>query len=213
MPNAIDFEIWDKLKCSSQKSKKIKIGFAGGPNHTKDIEYIGKAILQIRDEYPQVEFVFMGCEVEMLRNQVRINTTNDWQPTDKYPQALKNKRFDIGIAPLLDNNFNRAKSNLRWLEYSALKIPTIASPVIPFADSITDGKTGLLAQGHNDWVLAMRTLIENENGRLEIGNRAYRKVKSNYNMKTIARDYIHILKRIVYDRTGSTQTFSALGME
>ena len=193
--NGIDFEVWDNL-IPSKKRKHLRIGFAGGPNHTRDVEYIARAVLQIRDEYPNVDFMFFGCVIDRLKNQKRIKTHEDFVDRKVYPQHLKNMGFDIGLAPLVDNQFNRSKSNLRWQEYSALGIPTIASPIIPFKESIEHNKTGLLAKSHQDWVDAMRLLINDEAKRKAIGQKAYYRVKKDYDVKKIAKEYADILMKI-----------------
>ena len=52
--------------------------------------------------------------------------------------------FDIAIAPSAENNLFRGKSDLRWLEASALGIPLVAHPdVYP---EIEDGVTGVHAR-------------------------------------------------------------------
>ena len=195
VPNGIDFEVWDRLKKPTKEKKKLRIGFAGSPNHKIDIEYISNIILQIRDEYPNVEFWFLSCCPDFFKREKRIHLLDRWTLVDKYPQALADMDLDIGIAPLLDNNFNRGKSCMRWLEYSALKIPTIASPIVPFKQAIKHGHTGLLARSGDEWLTAFRKLIENEKLRKSIGNNAYKEVKANHNMKVIADDWVQILKK------------------
>ena len=58
-----------------------------------------------------------------------------------YPASMT--LFDIAIAPSAENNLFRGKSDLRWLEASALGIPLVAHPdVYP---EIEDGVTGVHA--------------------------------------------------------------------
>ena len=52
---------------------------------------------------------------------------------------------NIGIAPLTDTEFNRSKSHIKWLEYSALGLATVASNIGEYAQSVVQGSTGLLA--------------------------------------------------------------------
>ncbi|HMJ02338.1 MAG TPA: hypothetical protein VK506_05315, partial [Conexibacter sp.] len=42
--------------------------------------------------------------------------------------------FDVGIAPIADIPFNRAKSNVKVKEYAAMGVPWLASPIGPYAD-------------------------------------------------------------------------------
>jgi processive 1,2-diacylglycerol beta-glucosyltransferase len=58
-----------------------------------------------------------------------------------FTQAL---RWDIGIAPLADTPFNRAKSDLKHLDYAAQGAAGIFSRVTSYRHTVRDGETGLL---------------------------------------------------------------------
>jgi len=42
-------------------------------------------------------------------------------PFDAYPMRLAGLRLDIGLAPLIDNEFNHCKSKIKYFEYSIVK--------------------------------------------------------------------------------------------
>jgi len=196
VPNGIDFDIWDNLKKPIKKSKKIRIGWAGGGSHVRDLEFIEKAVDVIRKKYMNVEFVLLGGVPPSYKDKRKIKGLYKWYPINEYPQAVSNLGFDIAIAPLRDNAFNRGKSNLRWLEYSALGIPTIASRVEPFK-CIKHGETGLLATEVDEWVDCLERLICDEQTRKWIGKAAYDEVKTNFNVEKIAKDYCKKLSLIL----------------
>jgi SAM-dependent methyltransferase len=50
---------------------------------------------------------------------------------------------EISFMPLADNLFNRAKSDLKFIEAAAARVAPLASNVV-YGDSIADGKTGLV---------------------------------------------------------------------
>ena len=50
-----------------------------------------------------------------------------------YPRELSQKNLDVVVAPLIDNIFNRCKSNIKFLEMSALGIPCICQDLIPYS--------------------------------------------------------------------------------
>lgn len=93
--------------------------------------------------------------------------------------------FDIGIAPLHDNEFNNFKSNIKFLQYSSLAIPTIASRVGPYQE-IEDKQVGITIKSkgaqHEKWVKALELLIKNKEYRIDLGKKAYNYVKENYDM-------------------------------
>jgi glycosyltransferase involved in cell wall biosynthesis len=52
-------------------------------------------------------------------------------------------RCEIAFMPLADTPFNRAKSDLKFIEAGACRVAALASRVV-YADSIEEGRTGLL---------------------------------------------------------------------
>lgn len=199
IPNGIDFEVWDKVK-KPAKHKKIRIGWSGSQAHDEDLKVIGKIIPPILNKYKNVEFMFYGHESKYIPyNGYNILHHKDtsgrviWKSMDEYPQELASLGFDIGLAPLRDNNFNRAKSNLRYLEYGALRVPTVASDVEPF--KMTDSSGIIKVTETEDWFTAVSFLIEDEYARRKAGEAAYRDVKANYNIKDIASHYVDVLKK------------------
>ena len=195
IPNTIDFNIWDKLKPGKPKNKRIRIGWCGAATHNEDLAFIKPIIYKLLDKYSNIEFFFAaGAPQFFIKKHKRIICNNAWHNPYDYPQSLKSKHFDIGLAPLLDNNFNRGKSNLRWLEYSALKIPTVASNVEPFRRSIEHGYTGFLAKEQDDWFNYLSQLIESEQYRKTMGDNAYWQVKKDFNLKQVTKDYVDLLQ-------------------
>lgn len=191
--NSIDFKIWDDLR-TPKKHERIRIGWCGASSHGEDLKYIEKVVYRILDKYKDVEFYFAGGAPHFLvRKHPRIICNNKWADVYQYPQALKDKAFDIGIAPLLDNNFNRAKSNLRWLEYSALSIPSVCSSVEDFKITIKDGKTGFLVTELDEWFERLSLLIENEEIRLKMGKSANDEIRKNFNLEKISIEYENFL--------------------
>ncbi len=58
---------------------------------------------------------------------------------------------DIFIAPLIDNQFNRCKSAIKYLEYSALGVPGVYSRLSPYSSVVKHGENGFLASTLEEW--------------------------------------------------------------
>lgn len=200
VPNGIDFDVWDNLKsdgqCEPKKEGVVRIGFTGCGNHSGDLEIVKPVLLALLDEFPNLEIIMSG-HFECFKgvDHPRFKVPGRWVNIHAYPFMVKGWDLDIGIAPLRDNSFNRAKSNLRWLEYSALKIPTVASSVRPFNESIKEGH-GYLCTDKGAWYQKLKDLIEHPALRLAVGENAYKDVKDRFNMERIAGDYAAILRSI-----------------
>jgi len=93
-------------------------------------------------------------------------------------------RWDIALSPLVDSDFNRAKSDVKFLDYAALAAPGIYSPIPAYQHSIEHLKTGWLAENTAAaWVEALDRLLQDDPLRIEMGNNAYRYL---YAQRTLA---------------------------
>lgn len=196
LPNSIDFELWGKAPRRVNKGK-ITIGWVGGANHNDDLLIIEPAIEYLTNKYPQVEFVFGHGMHPNFRGKKGVRWIQEFARIDKYPKAVAKMGFDIGMAPLVDNAFNRAKSNLRWLEYSALGIPTVASNVGHFGETIRHGETGLLCDTPQDFITNLETLITDKAKRKELARNAKEEVFKHWNIDNTVKDYGTALQEII----------------
>lgn len=192
--NGVDFSIYDNLKNNTHKTY-LHIGWQGGSSHVGDLELIENVIKPIHDKYKNVRFTFVGDATSLpkkVQNLERVTIDRTWKPVDKFPEYIAKKGFDIQIAPMADNLFNRSKSNLRLIQAAALRTPTIASLTIPYKDF-----PALYANTEEDWVKAIETLIEDKTKRIQLGEEAYNFTKENYAMERQAKKYFRSMKRLV----------------
>ena len=116
----------------------------------------------------KIEFYFYSPNGLFADKEGLINEKG-YVPLNEYPTKLKSFGFDIGVAPLCDNIFNRCKSANRYLEYSMLSVPTVAVDIGgQFSEIIKDGQTGYLAKTEQDWIDKLSLLIENKEKRIEL---------------------------------------------
>src|SRR4029077_7990439 len=86
------------------------------------------------------------------------------------------RRIDIGIMPLPDDRWSRGKCGLKALQYMALGIPTVCSPVGVNTHIIQHGENGLLAGSDDEWVESLTRLIDSAPLRERLGGAGRRTV-------------------------------------
>lgn len=74
---------------------------------------------------------------------------------EDYPKGLK---FDVGIVPLNDLPFNRAKSDIKGLEYTACGIPFVAQNLDAYMQLRTNLGIGRTAKRASDWIRHLHAL-------------------------------------------------------
>ncbi len=105
--------------------------------------------------------------------------------------------WDIGIIPLVNTEFNKCKSELKYIEFTALGVPIVASDVDAYKDTIEEGVTGFLANNEDEWVNKLSMLIEDPKLRNGILNNAREDILKNYNLKSRAKQWDESFKYLM----------------
>jgi len=103
--------------------------------------------------------------------------------------------FDVGLMPLTDDAWSRGKGGYKVLQYMAMAIPTVASPVGINTEMLRDGQTGFLAADTEGWVAALDALILDRARRLTMGDAARADVQARYSLEHYAPTFVEALLR------------------
>jgi len=120
-------------------------------------------------------------------------------PFDYWPDKLNGLQLDIGIAPLVDNEFNRCKSNIKWQEYSIARVAGIFSPTVYQSTSshVTfDGKLGMIAENQEQWYRCLKNYIICKPLRKDIANHAYSFLYQEYNLEKNIHRWIKTYRKL-----------------
>jgi len=195
IPNCMDLQKWCKLRKRNNKGK-ITVGWAGGAAHNDDLDIIEPAIDVITAKHPEVEFCFVHGISPGLKDKKNVRWSRQYMRIDQYPSYLAKQGFDIGLAPLVDNAFNRGKSNLRFLEYAALGVPCVASDVGHFKETIDTGVDGFLCSDTKEFIEGIELLINDSSLRYRMGRAALAKVTERFNVDNVIVEYEKVLREI-----------------
>ena len=102
--------------------------------------------------------------------------------------------LDIGIYPLEIDEWVLGKSGLKAIQYMAFGIPTVATRVGTTIDVIDDGVTGLLVESEDEWLDALRQLVDDADMRRAMGSRARDAAVARYSRTVIGAEYLSILE-------------------
>lgn len=187
IPNMNDVKDWNHEKALPNKDE-IVIGYSGSTSHLDDLNMVLPVIVKLMKKYEHVRFEMVGLmPIETAKTffkgipqdiRERMGMIGATDMFSEYPEFLSKRKWDIGIAPLVDTPFTRSKSSIKWFEYSMYRIPVIASRVYPyFVDikgrkTIQDGETGLLCRTP-EWEAKLEKLITDADLRKKLGDNAF----------------------------------------
>ena len=202
IPNRLIPSWFKQVEYEPYSDNIIKIGYMGSIYHSWDLILIEDAIKIVKEYFSKkgIEIIFEligGSEKEIDFAQ-RIEVPNEYKSYFEFVDwFVKIANWDIAIAPLEESNLNNAKSELKFLEYSALKIPGVYSAIGPYKQNIIHEKTGLLVYNNTteEWVNNIIRLIENNDLRIEIIKNAYENVKNNYLIEESVNQWVELFEK------------------
>lgn len=107
------------------------------------------------------------------------------------------RRIDIGVMPLPDDQWSKGKCGLKALQYMALGIPTVCSPVGVNSTIIEDGVNGLIADTQEEWLAKLRTLLHSPERRQQLGLAGRRTVEERYSAESQAPRVLEIFRSVL----------------
>jgi glycosyltransferase involved in cell wall biosynthesis len=106
----------------------------------------------------------------------------------------------VGIMPLPDDPFARGKCGLKGLQYMAVGLPVVLSPVGVNADLIQDKRNGLLASTVEEWVDALEQLADSPELRQRLGAAGRRTVEEGYSAESSAARFAEAVRHALNKR-------------
>ena len=110
-------------------------------------------------------------------------TAHDWRAETEVADL---RTFDVGMVPLPDDAWSRTKFNLKLVQYMALGIPPVCTPLGMNPRMIEHGVTGFLASSPAEWEAALTRLVEDGGLRREMGARAAEEAHERYTLQANA---------------------------
>ncbi len=192
IPTTIDTGLYKPLT-NPMKNAIVTIGWSGSFSTIKHFQLILPALLEIKKKYgDRVAFEVIGDT--NFKNSALHITGKGWK---KETELADLHRFDIGLMPLPDDEWSKGKCGLKGLQYMALGIPTIMSPIGVNTEIIEDGQNGMLAQNQDQWVHKLSVLVENEELRRTLGQAGRKTVVDHYSVESQRENYLKLFTALI----------------
>lgn len=192
VPTTIDTDEYRRLP-QIKADSSIVIGWSGSITTIKHFEYAIPFLKKLKEKFGErIRIKVIGD------NQYRNDELNvvgiGWKREDEVKELSD---IDIGIMPLPDDPWARGKCGLKGLQYMALSIPTIMSPVGVNTEIIQDGVNGFLATSTEDWIEKIALLIEDATLRVKMGAAARKTVEERYSVHANKHLYLRLFRSLV----------------
>lgn len=114
-------------------------------------------------------------------------------------------RFDIGVMPLIDGPWERAKCGYKLIQYMAAGVVPMGARVGENKILIQDGVNGYLASQTEEWIKKLLMLCGNAELRSAVGARARETALEKYDVRIAAEAVHEVFTEVVSRRTKAPQ--------
>ncbi|HEX6284520.1 MAG TPA: glycosyltransferase family 4 protein, partial [Pyrinomonadaceae bacterium] len=192
IPTTIDTEKY-RVPPPKTTSGPLVIGWTGSYSTVQHLDTLRGAIKKL-------------AETEQFRLRVIGTPAYELSPVDVEAMPWRAATeledlcaIDIGVMPLPDDNWSKGKCGLKALQFMALGIPTICSPVGVNTDIIQDNDNGLLASSEDEWVDKLKRLLRSAELRRRLGDAGRVTVEQRYSAAIQAPRVYEIFKSVLSD--------------
>jgi len=149
---------------AARRSPGVLVGWVAAGEHQRDAERLGLrgTLERLLATHPGMRVATIGVRLKLPPERYAHAEIVEYR---ELPDHIG--RFDVGIAPIADVPFNRAKSNVKVKEYGALGVPWLASPIGPYA-GFGEAQGGRLVPD-DGWHDALDRLIRDAEARRRLG--------------------------------------------
>jgi glycosyltransferase involved in cell wall biosynthesis len=185
----IDTDRHRPLEATQSQNGRVTLGWIGSPTTEKYLEMIRRPLEEVGRRFPDARLVLVGASAFEVQGMPTERRTWD---LDREVADLQT--FDVGLMPLPDDAWTRGKGGYKLLQYMAVGVPAVTSPVGINRTLVEDGVDGFLATSEEEWTDRLCRLIEDADLRQRMGVAGRRKMERGYALSASASRFIEILK-------------------
>lgn len=167
----------------------VNILYAANPGHKVFFDTLITPILNdVYSKYnDRVTLTLIGPDVDVTKINMPVTKIPSME-MPLYNRYMEEHHFDIGLAPLFDNEFCKSKYFNKYLEYSKNNICGIYSDVIPYNLVVNNGETGVLVcNTPKDWFKAICSLIDDSSLRIRCCKQAREQISLSLSPENVAK--------------------------
>ncbi len=192
VPTGVRVSDYEKFSSTQrQHNKQFTIGWIGnGPAHYENLRLLIPVLKDVAHRKPGILFQLVGslgdervyALFQSIDNlQVEFIDSLDWSNPEAVPGAIQ--RFDVGLMPLVDSEWNKGKCSFKAIEYMACSVPAIVSPVGENIFLINDSINGFLPNSPQEWSDDILKLYVDEELESAMGKAANETVNKWYSLE------------------------------
>ncbi|MCG9911959.1 MAG: glycosyltransferase family 4 protein [Flavobacteriales bacterium] len=184
-PTTIDtVNLHNRIK--NQDTETFVIGWTGTHSTIKYLEDILPVMEKLAAEIPLVLAVICDKKPSFQQPFVRFIP---WNKATEIDDLLQ---FNIGLMPLTEDKWSQGKCGFKALQYMALGIPALVSPVGVNSNIVNHGINGFICSAPEDWITYIRKLYNDRNVLKSLSAETRKKIEADYSVTSNTANFIRL---------------------
>jgi glycosyltransferase involved in cell wall biosynthesis len=185
IPTTIDTENHHNVM-TNHDSQELVIGWTG--THTT-MHYLDELMPILRKLEQKYTFTFLVISNQSNDYDLKSLKFVKWNKETEIEDLAK---INIGVMPLKQDIWSEGKCGFKGLQYMALEIPTIMSPVGVNSTIVQNGINGFLVESQEEWYEILEKLILEKEVRIQIGKAGKSRIDQAYSVLANQEKYLDL---------------------
>lgn len=165
------------------------IGWVGTHSTATHLDLVLPALARLAKEGRRFKLRLVGASRELAIPGVEVESVA-WSEAREIEDF---QRIDIGIAPLVDDEWSRGKCGFKQVQYFACGVPHVGSPVGGAGELTRDGDNGLTARTDDEWAAALARLLDDRALRARLATAGRRDVEERLSIEAQAPAFVRAI--------------------
>lgn len=177
VPTVVDIDRY-QVKDFSTDNPVFCVGWIGTP---ETWEAYGEKVFNLLEPFlaeNNCRFHAIGAGLEPFSSDVL-----EIIPWSEESEVSELEKLDVGLMPLADTPWARGKCGYKLIQYMAVGIPVLASPIGVNCDIVESGVNGFLVHHESDWRKHLVTLFHDGELREKMGKLGRKKIEADYSLQ------------------------------
>jgi hypothetical protein len=188
MPTVVDIERYT-AKRYDVVDGKVRLGWLGSKGTLFYLKKLAPVLEVLGKRFPFVELQIVCNDFFDLQGMPVLK--KQWAEEDEVRDL---QGFDIGLGPLTDDVWTRGKCGLKLVQYLAVGVPAVCSPVGANKEIVTDGEIGFWAANEDEWIEKLSILINDGKTRRDMGYRGRERIVARYSVQAMIPRLVQYLR-------------------
>ena len=189
-PTTVDADnLHTRRSIPPSSNEKVTIGWTGSHSTLKYLNSIVPVLEIVEKKYPQVTFLVIADRDPQLPLNNLV-----FRPWRLETEISDLASIDIGMMPLPDDPWTRGKCGFKALQYMAMGIPAVISPVGLNKEIVQHGVEGYWCSTFQDWTSHLEELILSPERRIEMGERGRHTVQDRYSVASNSANFLSLFQ-------------------